>query len=99
MIYYFDLDGTLCTPDVEDYSWAEPLWRRIDVVNRLFDEGNHIKVYTARGMTSGIDCREITEWHLKEWGVKYHELIMGKPAADYYVDDKGISAKEFFNGQ
>ena len=98
MIYCFDLDGTLCTSDVEDYSWAEPLWERIDRVNGLFDEGHVVKIYTARGMTSGVDYQEITEWQLGNWGVKHHELIMGKPAADLYIDDKAVNAEEFFNG-
>ena len=38
----------------------------------------------------------ITETQLDRWGCKYHELILGKPAGDYYIDDKGISADEFF---
>ena len=33
---------------------------------------------------------------LKEWGCKYHELIMGKPHADLFIDDKGINSDEFF---
>ena len=43
------------------------------------------------------NLRGTTEQQLFEWGVKYHELFMGKPAADYYIDDKGISDKDFFN--
>ena len=27
----------------------------------------------------------------ERWGVRYHELRFGKPAADYYVDDRMIS--------
>ena len=39
---------------------------------------------------------ELTEKQLKEWGCKYHELIMGKPHADLFIDDKGINSDEFF---
>jgi len=39
---------------------------------------------------------ELTEKQLKDWGCKYHELIMGKPHADYFIDDKGINSDEFF---
>ena len=39
---------------------------------------------------------ELTEQQLQEWGCKYHELIMGKPSGDYYIDDKGVNANEFF---
>jgi len=28
---------------------------------------------------------------LEEWNIKYHELILGKPYADYYIDNKGIN--------
>jgi hypothetical protein len=39
---------------------------------------------------------ELTKQQLKDWGVKYNELIFGKPDADIFVDDKGISDKIFF---
>jgi site-specific DNA-adenine methylase len=26
----------------------------------------------------------------------YHELFLGKPSGDYYIDDKGINSDEFF---
>ena len=40
---------------------------------------------------------ELTDKQLKEWGCKYHELIMGKPHADYFIDDKAWPDKVFFN--
>ena len=33
---------------------------------------------------------------LKTWGCKFHELQLGKPNADFFIDDKGISDKDFF---
>jgi len=38
-----------------------------------------------------------TKNQLNEWGVKFHELYLGKPAGDVYVDDKGISDDRFFS--
>jgi hypothetical protein len=38
----------------------------------------------------------LTEAQLKLWNVKYHNLILGKPSGDYYIDDKGINDNEFF---
>ena len=32
----------------------------------------------------------MTEQQLKQWGVKYSELILGKPAYDMIIDDKGF---------
>ena len=39
--------------------------------------------------------REITEKWLHKNNVKYTRLEFGKPNADYYVDDKNLSIKEF----
>ena len=33
---------------------------------------------------------DLTEQQLKDWGCKYHDLILGKPHADFFIDDKGI---------
>jgi len=34
---------------------------------------------------------KLTENQLKIWGVKYHELIFGKPSFDVVIDDKSIN--------
>jgi len=34
--------------------------------------------------------REYTEHQLKRWGVRYHELRMGKPRYDYVIDDRSV---------
>ena len=39
---------------------------------------------------------EFTEIQLSLWGCKYHQLFLGKPSADYYIDDKGIHSDDFF---
>ncbi len=94
MIYYIDIDGTICTITAGDYSKAQPIQKRIDAFNVFFDLGNTIIYYTARGATSGIDWRELTEKQLKEWGVKYTELKMGKPHYDFWIDDKATNPKD-----
>lgn len=95
MIYCFDIDGTICTNTDGDYEKAEPFPDTIEKVNLLYDEKNTIYFYTARGATTGIDWREVTENQFKKWGVKYHKLFFGKPTADLYVDDKCINIKEW----
>ena len=51
---------------------------------------------TARGMTSHIDYTEFTTKQMKQFGIKFHELIMNvKPKADYYVDDKALNVKDW----
>jgi len=108
MTYVFDIDGTICTKvDDGDYSKAQPIKDRIDIVNQLYDQGNTIIFQTARGMGRSTNSQAFaweffgkdTEKQLKVWGVKFHSLFMGKPAGDVYVDDKGIADTKFFELQ
>lgn len=39
---------------------------------------------------------ETTKAQLSQWGVKHHDLILGKPSCDIMVDDKAINDKDFF---
>lgn len=89
MRVYIDIDGTICTqaPD-GDYRNAEPLPGRIAEVNRYFDDGHTVVYWTARGTETGIDWREVTEGQLRSWGVRYHQLMFGKPAFDLFIDDR-----------
>lgn len=94
-VFCVDLDGALCTNTFGDYEAALPLDSAIAKINSLYDQGNTIKIFTARGSGSGKDWRRVTETQLSNWQVKYHELIMGKPEADFYIDDRAILASEF----
>jgi len=94
--YCFDLDGTLCTNTEGKYEDAQPFAARILHVNRVFDEGGEITIFTARGSETGIDWRELTETQLELWGVKYNRLILGKPFAHQYIDDRAILDTDFF---
>jgi hypothetical protein len=95
--YCFDLDGTLCTNTEGEYAQAVPLPERILKVNELYDTGNRILIYTARGTVTGVDWRDLTQKQLDTWGIKHHELRLGKPFADVYVDDRGVSDSDFFD--
>ncbi len=89
--FVIDVDGVLATLSPgNDYALAAPLRRNIEAVNRLHDAGHRIVLFTARGTVTGLDWRAVTEGQFREWGLRYHELVFGKPAADYYVDDRMI---------
>lgn len=106
--YVVDIDGTICDkPKCRedcDYHESIPKPNRIAKINKLYDEGHHITYFTARGMGRYSDNADlararfydITELQLRLWGCKYHRLILGKPSGDFYIDDKGINANEFF---
>ena len=105
MKYVFDIDGTICNNTYGKYEEAKPYADRITRINSLFDRGNKIVFFTARGMGSTGDDRtlaiekyyEFTFNQLVSWGVNFHELILGKPSADMYIDDKGIHDEQFFS--
>ena len=107
MTYVIDIDGTICSDSFGQYEKAIPIESRIELINKLFQEGNRIIFFTARGMGSSGNNVELaklkwfdfTKTQLEAWGVNYHELFLGKPAADQYIDDKGISPLVFFDKQ
>ena len=100
VIIYVDIDETICkSPESRDYSLAEPMMERIKKINRLYESGNKIVYWTARGTGSGIDWREVTEKQFKKWGVKYHELRLGKPIYDLFIDDKNINSDTYFRSK
>ncbi len=103
--YIFDIDGTICDKDkLDDYDKSYPFLERIRKINSLYDEGNEIIFFTARGMgrhnnNASLAIRDfysLTEKQLKDWGVKHSQLILGKPSGDLYIDDKGIKDGDFF---
>lgn len=95
MIYCFDLDNTLCVTIDGDYQNSKPIINRINKVNRLYENGDRIKIFTARGAKTGIDWSELTKEQLNNWGIKHHDLILGKPDTDFFIDDKAINSEYF----
>jgi hypothetical protein len=89
---YVDIDDTICKTNDTDYVNAEPKQIAIDKVNDLYDKGHHITMWTARGTVTGIDWYDLTLQQLKEWGVKFHQLKMGKPSFDLFIDDKVLNS-------
>jgi len=105
MKYVFDIDGTICTIVGGIYEEAQPMRDRIAKINKLHENGHTIIFQTARGMgrtnNNVVESYKLfydfTRRQLDGWGVKYHDLFLGKPASDLYVDDKGISDDRFFS--
>ena len=98
-IICFDLDSVICKTKKNFYKESIPIKKNIKVINKLYNQGYFIKIFTSRFMGRSneniilakkrghnITCRQ-----LKKWGVKYHNLIFGKPSFDLYVDDKNLN--------
>ena len=97
MLIYVDIDETICFYKSErHYPDALPITKNIDKINSLYDMGNTIVYWTARGSTTNIDWEEITAAQLKLWGVKHHELRLGKPPYDLFICDKAINTANYF---
>lgn len=106
MIFCFDIDGTICSQREDGrYELAVPWDDRIAYVNSLYDQGHRIIFHTARGMGRYKGNKRFAEDNfyvftlnqLHSWGVKFHELYLGKIAADIFIDDKGVNADGFFD--
>lgn len=94
--YVIDIDGVLShfpSPPAFNmtqeqmqvlYRSSVPDITNICKVNVLYDSGYVIILHTARYEKD----RELTEEWLKKAEVKYHRLVMGKPRADKYIDDR-----------
>lgn len=96
----FDLDHTLLTaPTVKgELSTCVPMAENVACCRALYEQGHTIIIQTERGMAaSGGNPSAATASAaggvlalLTKHRIPYHELCFGKPAADFYVDDKAV---------
>ena len=105
MTYIFDIDGTICTSTEGDYENAQPYVARIQKCNSLHRSGHKVIFWTSRGMGRAAGDPEkaysllfdYTKRQLASWGAEYHELLLGKPRYDLWIDDKANNCDLFFN--
>jgi len=83
MKYVIDIDGILCEKK-GPYKDRIPIKNNIKKVNRIFNRGGLIILYTSR---YNLD-RQITEEWLDKNKVKFNILLMGKIKYDVWIDDK-----------
>ena len=105
--FCFDLDNTLVTyPKIKnDYRSVKPINKNIKFLNFLYSQGHYIIIYTARRMRTHNgnikkvkkEIEKLTLDQLKLFKIKYHELVLGKPYANFYIDDLSINPIENLN--
>jgi hypothetical protein len=85
------MDGTICK-EMRQFSrcLAEPKADAIETINKLYDAGNTIIIYSAR---TWVEYEMTVDW-LNRYGVKYHQLFMGKPIGDVWIDDRAINCND-----
>ena len=94
----FDIDNTICKSYKNDYQKSKPIKRNIKFINLLFNKGYYIKIFTSRFMGRSSEKKslakkkglKLTKKQLNNWGLKYNQLIFGKPSYDLFVDDKNL---------
>lgn len=98
-IICFDIDNVICkTNSNHNYKKSKPNKSAISIINKLYDNGHIVKIYTARYMgrtnenVSLVKKKYLKETkdQLKKWKIKYHKLYMGKPNFDLFIDDKSL---------
>ena len=99
---YVDVDETICFySGKREYKLAEPNYDNIAKINKMYDQGDTITYWTARGSSQlhsalGLEQhRRLTKSQLTEWGCRYHFLEVGnKPQFDLFIDDKAKRIEE-----
>ena len=67
------------------------------MINSLYEQKFKILIFTARYMGRNSDNilkqKKVIDLQkqLKNWGIKYHKLIFGKPSFDLILDDKNLN--------
>ena len=93
-----DIDGVLCEQtgigNVEEMVNAKPIDKNIGYVRLLYKQGHEIIIHTARiGYELDGKCPS-EEKATKQWLTKnmvpYNKLMLNKPWADYYIEDRAI---------
>lgn len=82
-----DIDGTICSEERQfSRPLATPNENAIESINTLYDQGHTIILYSARTWAEW----EVTSHWLKQNHIKYHQLFLGKPVGDVWIDDRAI---------
>lgn len=96
-VYIIDIDNTICETPKSEYINSIPNYGIINSFNQLFEDGHEIHYWTARGSVSNKNWTDFTYRQMKIWGVKYNTLNIGKIHYDYWIDDKAIDIKDWYD--
>jgi uncharacterized HAD superfamily protein len=87
-----DIDGTICSEEKTfERSLAKPIIGAVEAIKTLHENDNIIIFYTARGW----EQYRVTRRWLESHGFIYDQLIMGKPIADIWIDDRARHFKSW----
>ena len=102
-ILCIDVDDTICFTENRDYTKSTPHQPVIDKIREAYDAGYEIILHTARGQgrsNNRIEAvasevfQEIEDMCIR-LNVPYDNIVLGKPLAIRYIDDKAMRPDEF----
>ena len=96
-----DLDGTICEIKKPGQSYMDvaPLPGATERIRLLRSQGHYVIIQSARNMATcesnlGKVMKNVglitLEW-LQKHEIEYDEIYFGKPNAEIYIDDRGLS--------
>lgn len=85
-----DFDDTLAHQIWPEPGCGEPIEENLEKLNRVHKLGREIIIHSARPWG---DYPSLERW-LKEHGVPYSGIVLGKLNARRYIDDKAVNASE-----
>jgi len=102
-----DVDDTICSTVNRDYANSEPIMPIVEKLRQAKAAGYQVVLYTARGQgRSDGQWETVADEVLGEvvafcerHAVPYDRIVLGKPWAKWYVDDKAIRPNEFLDIQ
>lgn len=81
MLIYVDIDDTICSSSKNlDYTQAKPDYKKIKVINKLYEKGHEIIYWTARGRLTKIDWFDITK----------NSLILGEQNIHRWIPNQNL---------
>ncbi len=82
-----DIDGVVATIREDlDYALAEPIPGAREALQQFKAEGYFLILHTARHINK---LRATQDW-LRRHEIPFDHLVMGKPTARYYIDDRAL---------
>lgn len=73
---------------------GKPLYQAKEILNYIIDRGHYIVIFTLREQS---DFEGIRKWMRENIKDIQWDVTNKKPFVDYYIDDRAIAFKSWFN--
>lgn len=98
-----DVDDTICLTINRDYPNSKPIEPVIEKLREAKAKGYRIILHTARGQGRSEGMWETVSDEVlaeivafcKRFSIPYDSIVLGKPWARWYIDDKALRPDEF----